>query len=204
MTARNKHEVSASCFDFLYIEMVHSMYFSSVHKDTRSSHSAIDSMGFQVGQQLVERYTLDRARFSDHLEAIKFICRDFWTELFKKQVDNLKTNRLRDVFVLLDLEFRWLASAGLPLSPPSASADTPITTTSASTTSVPSPSTSTAASTTTVPSTAASQLGKYLVFPCAIIRGALAALGVRCEVTADVTDPATGACAFHVRVTTKV
>jgi hypothetical protein len=38
------------------------------------------------------RYTMERPRFSDHLEAIKFICKDFWSELFKKQIDNLKTN----------------------------------------------------------------------------------------------------------------
>lgn len=38
------------------------------------------------------RYTMDMPRFSDHLEAIKFICKDFWSELFKKQIDNLKTN----------------------------------------------------------------------------------------------------------------
>lgn len=38
------------------------------------------------------RYTMERPRFSDNLEAIKFICKDFWSELFKKQIDNLKTN----------------------------------------------------------------------------------------------------------------
>lgn len=38
------------------------------------------------------RYTMERPRFTDHLEAIKFICKDFWSELFKKQIDNLKTN----------------------------------------------------------------------------------------------------------------
>lgn len=31
-------------------------------------------------------------RFADHLEVIKFICKDFRSELFKKQIDNLKTN----------------------------------------------------------------------------------------------------------------
>lgn len=35
---------------------------------------------------------MERPRFSDHLEAIKFICKDFWSEVFKKQIDNLKTN----------------------------------------------------------------------------------------------------------------
>ena len=34
----------------------------------------------------------DRQRFGDHLEVIKFICKEFWAELFQKQVDNLKTN----------------------------------------------------------------------------------------------------------------
>ncbi|KAM4108530.1 hypothetical protein ACB094_03G051600 [Castanea mollissima] len=52
----------------------------------------IEAIGFQVGLQLSERYTMERPRFSDHLEAIKFICKDFWSELFKKQIDNLKTN----------------------------------------------------------------------------------------------------------------
>ncbi|CAA7057523.1 unnamed protein product [Microthlaspi erraticum] len=36
---------------------------------------------------------MERPRFSDHLEAIKFICKDFWSEVFKKQIDNLKTNQ---------------------------------------------------------------------------------------------------------------
>ncbi|XLT36107.1 hypothetical protein HN873_067399, partial [Arachis hypogaea] len=53
------------------------------------------------------RYTMERSRFSDHLEAIKFICKDFWTELFKKQIDNLKTNH-RGTFVLQDNKFPWL------------------------------------------------------------------------------------------------
>ncbi|KAM4119360.1 hypothetical protein ACJW30_03G052600 [Castanea mollissima] len=52
----------------------------------------IEAIGFQVGLQLSERYTMERPCFSDHLEAIKFICKDFWSELFKKQIDNLKTN----------------------------------------------------------------------------------------------------------------
>ncbi|KAI6679009.1 hypothetical protein NL676_039805 [Syzygium grande] len=52
----------------------------------------IEAIGYQVGHQLSERYTMERPRFSDHLEAIKFICKDFWSEVFEKQIDNLKTN----------------------------------------------------------------------------------------------------------------
>lgn len=36
--------------------------------------------------------TRERARFAEPLDAIKFLCKDFWSEVFKKQVDNLKTN----------------------------------------------------------------------------------------------------------------
>ena len=28
----------------------------------------------------------------DNLDVVKFICKDFWIAVFKKQIDNLKTN----------------------------------------------------------------------------------------------------------------
>lgn len=55
-------------------------------------YSKLERIGFQVGVRIVERLTLEKPRFSDDLEAVKFICKDFWTAVFKKQVDNLKTN----------------------------------------------------------------------------------------------------------------
>lgn len=38
------------------------------------------------------RFSRDRPRFNDTLDVIKFICKDLWTLVFRKQVDNLKTN----------------------------------------------------------------------------------------------------------------
>lgn len=38
------------------------------------------------------RYSKDKPRLGDTLEIIKFLCKDFWQAVFKKQVDNLKTN----------------------------------------------------------------------------------------------------------------
>jgi len=38
------------------------------------------------------RFSRDRPRFADNLDVIKFLCKDLWTILFRKQVDNLKTN----------------------------------------------------------------------------------------------------------------
>lgn len=45
-------------------------------------------------------------RITDQLEAFKFICKDFWTFAFKKQIDNLKTNH-RGVYVMHVNDFGW-------------------------------------------------------------------------------------------------
>ena len=52
----------------------------------------LEKLGFRVGLGLSERFSRDRPRFTDHLDAIKFLCKDIWTIVFKKQIDNLKTN----------------------------------------------------------------------------------------------------------------
>ncbi|KFZ50043.1 Trafficking protein particle complex subunit 6B, partial [Podiceps cristatus] len=72
-----------------------------------------ESMGFRVGQGLIERFTKDTARFKDELDIMKFICKDFWTTVFKKQIDNLRTNH-QGIYVLQDNKFRLLTqmSAG--------------------------------------------------------------------------------------------
>jgi trafficking protein particle complex subunit 6 len=38
------------------------------------------------------RFARDKPRFTDTLDVIKFICKDIWIMVFKKQIDNLKTN----------------------------------------------------------------------------------------------------------------
>jgi hypothetical protein len=49
---------------------------------------------------------------------MKFICKDFWTGVFRKQIDNLRTNH-QGVYVLQDNCFRLLskASAHTPSAP---------------------------------------------------------------------------------------
>ncbi|KAI5056517.1 hypothetical protein GOP47_0028335 [Adiantum capillus-veneris] len=124
-------------------------------------------------------YTKERPRFGDHLEAIKFICKDFWAEIFKKQVDNLKTNH-RGVFVLQDNRFRWLTHISL---------DSPIH--NADGVSIENSLTNNAVM-------AARAAGQYLYFPCGLIRGALTNLGVPCDVSAEVAS--LPACSFIVRI----
>ncbi|KAG0050416.1 Trafficking protein particle complex subunit 33 [Linnemannia elongata] len=66
----------------------------------------LEMIGFRVGERLIEKISKDRLRFADNLDVVKFVCKEVWMFLFKKQVDNLKTNH-RGVYVLQDNGFRW-------------------------------------------------------------------------------------------------
>jgi hypothetical protein len=39
---------------------------------------------------------------------MKFVCKDFWTVVFRKQIDNLRTNH-QGVYVLQDNQFKYLS-----------------------------------------------------------------------------------------------
>jgi len=52
------------------------------------------------------RLTKDKPRLGDTLEVIKYLCKDFWTFVFGKQIDNLRTNHRasdRNVSIVLSL-----------------------------------------------------------------------------------------------------
>ncbi len=70
-----------------------------------SVYVRLERLGFRVGEGLSERFSRDRPRFTDHLDVIKFLCKDVWTVVFKKQIDNLKTNH----------RVTWFSSPSLPL-----------------------------------------------------------------------------------------
>ncbi|EGG21066.1 hypothetical protein DFA_00939 [Cavenderia fasciculata] len=98
-------EVSTSSFEFLYIELVDYIIKSS--NDKTQTFKKLEKMGFKVGYKMVERLCLDLPLFPEVLEIVKFICRSFWTAVFKKSIDGLKANR-KGVFVMTDQKFQWL------------------------------------------------------------------------------------------------
>nr|ACO14282.1 Trafficking protein particle complex subunit 6B [Esox lucius] len=84
-------------FEFLHMEMVSHIYKEQasrgeMDKDRATCVSALEGMGFRVGQGLIERFTKDSPSFKDDLDIMKFICKDFWINVFRKQIDNLRTN----------------------------------------------------------------------------------------------------------------
>ena len=110
---------------------------------------------------------------------MKAICKDFWNAVFKKQVDNLRTNH-QGVYVLQDNKFRFLAAISssrqyLELAPKVISLLRNNSLTSND-----------------------SIGSQYLVFTCGLLRGALANLGLTCVVTAEVTTMP--ACKFQVHL----
>ncbi|KAI8812403.1 NO signaling/Golgi transport ligand-binding domain-containing protein [Cladochytrium replicatum] len=131
--------------------------------DREGAYYKLENMGYRVGVSIVERITRDRPRFADNLDVVKFICKDFWVAIFKKQIDNLKTNH-RGVYVLTDNNFRWF----LRMSTEGGAAET------------------------------SRQAFPYLAFPCGLIRGALANLGVASVVIAEVTN--IPQCTFQIKI----
>lgn len=84
---------------------------SSAKKD--EALSKLELLGYNTGYRFVEKLTKDAQKFKEELDLLKFVCKDLWTAVFKKQIDNLRTNH-QGVYVLLDNSFRFLqpCSAG--------------------------------------------------------------------------------------------
>eukprot|EP00762_Andalucia_godoyi_P004766 ANDGO_03590.mRNA.1 Uncharacterized protein C13G6.05c len=73
------------------------------------SRRKLVALGRSVGYRIAERLARQRSqRMPEDLDVVKFLCREFWTLLFRKPIDNLKTNH-KGTFVLQDNAFRWIA-----------------------------------------------------------------------------------------------
>lgn len=44
----------------------------------------VESVGYRIGRRYAERLARDRERLADALDVMKFICREFWTDVFRK------------------------------------------------------------------------------------------------------------------------
>eukprot|EP00116_Pleurobrachia_bachei_P015584 sb/3475846/ len=64
-------------------------------------------MGYRVGFSLIEKATKEEARVKEDVDIVKYICKDLWNMVFRKQADNLKTNHT-GTFVIQDNRFRFL------------------------------------------------------------------------------------------------
>jgi hypothetical protein len=109
----------------------------------------LDAMGYDVGYRYVEKVVANQFLLGiEPLDIIKYICKEFWEDIFRKKIDKLQTNH-KGVFVLSDFKFKWLERY---------SSDD---------------------------MTSKQAAARLLHFPCGILRGALANLGIVAVVNAD-------------------
>lgn len=177
--------VSDASFEFLITEVLRYVERSTPAKGDKPEDAILakemaaakmERMGYSVGFRLCERLSQNRifaaggkdptsVAAAAQLEAVKFLCKEVWIEVFRKQIDKLQTNH-RGVFVLKDMELRWLTRL-------------PANRENARVTAI-----------------------QMLAFPCGIVRGALANLGINavvsCDFLADGQNMA--ACSFNVKI----
>ncbi|XP_015114187.1 trafficking protein particle complex subunit 6b [Diachasma alloeum] len=105
-------EADECLFEYLHAEIVNYVMSTSTNsKEGEEDLSKLEWMGFGVGYRVIERLTREWTRFKDELDMIKFICTDFWSSLYQKQIDNLKTNH-HGTYMLQDNAFRLLVHIG--------------------------------------------------------------------------------------------
>ncbi|EDU40717.1 trafficking protein particle complex subunit 6B [Pyrenophora tritici-repentis Pt-1C-BFP] len=131
----------------------------------------LESLGYRVGLGVVERVSRQTPRPTTPLDCIKFLCKDLWTLLFRKQIDNLKTNH-RGIYVLTDNTFKPLGRMSFDTKKYDAAMQAAL-----------------------VAQTGDVALGRdansqarvqpFLYFPAGLIRGCLASLGIQATVTAE-------------------
>uniref|UniRef100_A0A0R3S1K8 Trafficking protein particle complex subunit 6B n=1 Tax=Elaeophora elaphi TaxID=1147741 RepID=A0A0R3S1K8_9BILA len=74
-----------------------------------NAETRLEGLGYRVGFVLVEKIAKDLPRMVTELERMKFLCKEFWTAVFGKQVDNLRTNH-QGIYVIQDNKFFILAN----------------------------------------------------------------------------------------------
>ena len=121
-------QVSDPALEFLIAEIVRYAELSCPPEGPTEQHAIfacemaaakLERIGFAVGYRLTERLAQSKtwntlagadvaaAVAAQQLEAVKFLCKEVWLEIFAKQIDKLQTNH-RGVFVLKDLDLKWL------------------------------------------------------------------------------------------------
>uniref|UniRef100_A0A0K0D098 Transport protein particle component, Bet3 n=1 Tax=Angiostrongylus cantonensis TaxID=6313 RepID=A0A0K0D098_ANGCA len=104
---RDWEKIGDTCVDSAELDKYNSLIqLAFAHN---SYVTQLESMGYRVGYVMVEYVSKEVPKFLTELEVVRFICKEFWSAMFGKQVDNLRTNH-RGVYVVQDNKFCTLRS----------------------------------------------------------------------------------------------
>eukprot|EP00730_Choanoeca_flexa_P012129 TRINITY_DN3378_c0_g1_i1.p1 TRINITY_DN3378_c0_g1~~TRINITY_DN3378_c0_g1_i1.p1 ORF type:complete len:166 (+),score=23.41 TRINITY_DN3378_c0_g1_i1:86-583(+) len=97
--------VSSSSFELLFAEILR--YSRNVFPEHEQSKQLVKSIGQRTGRPIFEVHTATTARFKNELDMVKLVCKEVWTKIYLKGIDNLRTNH-NGVYVLTDNVFMAL------------------------------------------------------------------------------------------------
>lgn len=81
-------QVSEAALEYLLIELS-----KTTPATIESDIKRLDAIGYSVGAGIIEKCTMGKQRFQgEPMEIVKYICKEFWSVCFGKQIDHLKTN----------------------------------------------------------------------------------------------------------------
>lgn len=91
--------MNETVFQLLFVQLIDLSLRQSIPSDSEAplpdqelAFYRIERIGHSVGQKLADRLVQGHRLFSDQLDILKYICKEYWQLLFRKQIDNLKTN----------------------------------------------------------------------------------------------------------------
>lgn len=140
-------------------------------------------IGRSVGYRLTERFTrvAGRGRIQEELDMVKFLCRDVWSIIWKKNVDNLRTNH-KGLYNIQDNAFRWILRAAAGATPPNSGA-------------------SAEAASASQQVFVDKHIKPMLFFPCGLIEGVMKAFGRQAQCIAELIDNNPQGVVFTLKVT---
>ena len=100
-----RYAVPVVCVAFIWTEGVEEEKNTRQRNDIAQRREQEEEATFANATLDNHRFSANRPRPQTPLDSIKFVCKDLWPLLFRKQIDNLKTNH-RGVFVLTDQRFQ--------------------------------------------------------------------------------------------------
>lgn len=74
-------------FELLHTELIRDLLNKTSPKEKETAISSLELIGYNTGFRLIEKLTRESPKFKDELDLMKFICKDFWTSIFRKQVE---------------------------------------------------------------------------------------------------------------------